>query len=874
MAGEFAAHRSSHWSAIRTPDQRLRVFISSTLEELAVERVAARQAIERMRLTPVMFELGARPHPPRDLYRAYLHQSHIFVGIYGERYGWIAPGEDVSGLEDEYRLARRHPKLLYVKQTGTRREPRLAELLHTIEADATASYRLFATADELGELIENDLALLLTERFEQPAGLAADSLGEPAPTNLPVPRSALVGREEELGTARDLLQHEDVSLVTLTGPGGCGKSRLALEIALGLLGYFEDGVFLVMLEAVRDATKVVPAIADALRIREVPELPQLEALIDQLRDAHTLLVLDNFEHVVEAAPAITTLLERCPRLTALVTSRTPLRVRNERELKIPSLPVPADYGADLQSLSQYAAVTLFIQRARGVRPDFEVTDQNAAAVAEICDRLDGLPLAIELATARLRILSPESLLARMSSRFDVLRGGGRDLPERHRTLRTTIDWSHDLLDEPARRMFRRLSVFAGGSTLEAAETVCQIEQDDDALEVIASLLDSNLLTMTIAAEGDARIGMLDSMRDYAKERLLDSGEADHVRQRHAAFYLALAEQARPHLVGAGSPAWTSRLQAERDNFRLALEWGLEHDVEFGLRLGSSIWRFWEAHNGIVEGHQWLSKLLALPSPPSEARGKALLAAAALACYVAQYESARAYAQEALSIFEALDDERQVATGLNELGVVAMYEGDLASARELLERSLAIKRSLDDDRLTAASVGNVGSVASYAGDYVDAYALHSESLALYERTEDQMGTAIATSNLAHAAMHLGRLDEALERQLESLLTFDAFGDADGSADSLEYLAMLANARGDPCRAARFFGLAAARRDESGTSPALLHRAEVERESTLAQEKLGETYQTEWHAGRAMSVAEAIETARALGTPVDSLQRRRP
>lgn len=845
---------------IRTPDQRLRVFVSSTLEELAAERAAAREAVERLRLTPVLFELGARPHPPRDLYRAYLDQSHVFVGIYGRRYGWIAPGESISGLEDEYRLSGYRPKLIYIKRTPAERDRRLDELLDRIRTDDVASYREFSTADELRELMENDLAVLLTERFEQ---LAAPH--EPAPTNLPVPRNPLVGRDRELAAACDLLQRGDAHLVTLTGPGGCGKSRLGLQVALELLDHFEAGTFLVMLESVRDATMVVPAIAETLGVRETPGRPRLETLSDHLGDSHTLLLLDNFEQVVAAAPTISMLLESCPRLAVLATSRTPLRVRGERELAIPPLATPVAFDADLQSLSQYAAVALFAQRARAVRAGFAVTDENAPAIAEICHRLDGLPLAIELAAARLKILSPEALLARLASRFEVLRGGTRDLPERHRTLRGAIDWSHDLLDEAERRMFRRLAVFAGGSTLEAAEAVCGAEHDLEpgALDVIASLLDSSMLTTSAGDEGDIRIGMLDTIHAYATEQLRESCEMQWIRRNHAEYYCALGEQARPHLVGADEPRWAGRLRAERGNLRLALEWSMEHDVELGLRLGSSLFRFWEAHNQIVEGHDWLTALLARTSAPSAARGAALHAAAALGCYLGEYEAARGYIREALAIFERLDDKRRIATALNELGVLASYEGDFTEAVRLLEESLAIKKELGDERLIANAFVNLGLIAGWEGDHLRSYELHAESLALFERVGERIGVAIATHNLAHAAMHLGRLDEALERQVASLQLFDDIGDADGCAECLEGLAMLANARDDGRRAAQLFGLATVLRKEAGTQSAAAQRAEVERELDITRTRLDQTtFDTEWQAGHELSVADAIELVGVL------------
>jgi predicted ATPase len=580
-----------------------------------------------------------------------------------------------------------------------------------------------------------------------------------------------------------------------------------------------------------------------------------------------LLMLDNFEQVIEAAPAVAMLLERCPRLVMLVTSRTPLHVRSEHELAVTPLPTPgAGQTADLARLSEFAAVALFVQRARGVRPDFTVTSENAPAVAEICHRLDGMPLAIELASARIKILSPEALLARLTNGFEVLRGGGRDLPERHRTLRRTIDWSHNLLDDRGRCMFRQLAVFAGGSTLEAAEAVAgggQYEPEVDALDVIASLLDDNMLTITVTSDGDPRIGMLETMRTYAMERLVESGEADEARRRHAAHYLAMAERAEPELVGAQSSRWASRLSAERDNVRVALEWSEQHDAELGLRLSTAMRRFWEAHNGIVEGYRWFSTLLARPSPPSTVRAAALQAAAALGSFLGKYEQARSFLEESLRIFERSGDQRHVATALNELGVLALYEGDYAAAGRLIDQSLTIKRELGNEWLIANSLANAGLVASADGDHARAYGLHAESLTLYERAEDEMGVAIAAGNLAQAAMYLGRLDESLDRQLQCLRMMDDIGDAEGSAESLERLAMLADAHEDWHRAARLLGLAAVLRDQAGTTPPQFDRVEAEGAAVTTRGRLGEAaFDAALGSGREMSVDEAIEMAAAL------------
>src|SRR6266571_7374634 len=460
--------------AIRTPDQRVRVFVSSTLDELAPERAAAREAITQLRLTPILFELGARPYPPRELYRAYLAQSDIFIGLYWQRYGWVAPGMQVSGLEDEYQLSSGKPKLIYIKTPAPEREQDLHTLLDRIRTEDTASYQKFATAEELRERIANDLALLLTERFTSPPQTVAPARLAP----LPVPRRRLIDRDQELAQAQALLQQEDVGLVTLIGPGGVGKTRLAVQVAADLVPQFTDGVAFISLASLKDPTLVVPTVARALGVSQTGDDSLDEQLLEYLQPRDVLLVLDNAEQLVSAAPLAAQALELAPRLKLLVTSREPLRVRDEQIVPVPplALPDPA-HIPDIAHLVQVPAVALFVERAREVKPDFALTSENAATIVEICQRLDGLPLALELAAAPLSLLSPAALLARLERRLPLLTRGARDLPERQQTLRSTIAWSYDLLVEGEQQLFRLLSVFAGGFTLEAAQAVCLPDAD-------------------------------------------------------------------------------------------------------------------------------------------------------------------------------------------------------------------------------------------------------------------------------------------------------------------------------------------------------------------------------------------------------------
>src|SRR6266566_5037010 len=564
---------------IRTPDQRVRVFVSSTLDELAPERAAAREAISQLRLIPVLFESGARPYPPRELYRAYLAQSDIFVGLYWQRYGWVAPTMQVSGLEDEYQLAGEQPKLIYIKTPAPAIELRLQTLLDRIRAEDIASYQKFSTPEELRERIANDLAQLLTERFTSPPQTAVHA--RPAP--VPVPRSPLIDRAQEVALVRDLLQREDVGLVTLTGTGGVGKTRLAIQVAADLASRFADGVAFVSLASLTDPELVELTVARALGVSDADGQSIGERLREYLRPRQLLLLLDNAEQVLSAAPLATRLLDAAPRLTLLVTSREPLRVRDERVVPVLPLALPdAESLPDLDTLAQVPAVALFVERVREVKPDFVLTADNAQAIAEICRRLDGLPLALELAAARSTVLPPEALLARLEQRLPLLTRGARDLPQRQQTLRNTIAWSYDLLDESDKALFRRLAVFAGDFTLEAAEAVCVLdaastasssEADDGAvLEQLAQLLDKSLVQPQQDVGGEPRFTMLETIHEYAQEQLVASGEATAVQERHANYFLLVALEADPQMYGQEREVWMERLDREDANLRTTLAW--------------------------------------------------------------------------------------------------------------------------------------------------------------------------------------------------------------------------------------------------------------------------------------------------------------
>src|SRR5215213_4336495 len=433
--------------------------------------------------------------------------------------------------------------------------------------------------------------------------------------NLPLQPTPLIGREKEVSEVCNLLRGHETRLLTLTGPGGTGKTRLALQVAADLLDDFPDGTYFVPLATLTEAELFFSAVAETLGVKETREQPLGESLKDYLGQRRLLLVLDNFEQVLEAAPDVTELLAGAPGLKVLATSRAPLGLYGEHEYAVPPLSVPdVRHLPDLKSLSQYEAVRLFIERAKSAKVDFEVTDDSAPAVAEICVRLDGLPLAIELAAARIKMLPPKAMLQRLSSRLKLLTGGARDLPERQRTLRATIEWSYALLDEGEQVLFGRLAVFSGGRTLEAIEAICDAEGDlpVDVFEGVSSLLDKSLLRQEEGPNGQPRFVMLETVHEFAREKLAESPEADEIKRVHAEYFLILAKEAFPELRGPDQLEWLERLEAEHDNMRAALSWAsVRKEAEVALRLGGALSWFWSVRGYQSEGRRWLEEALAI-----------------------------------------------------------------------------------------------------------------------------------------------------------------------------------------------------------------------------------------------------------------------
>ena len=615
------------------------------------------RAVSALRLTPVMFEAGARPYPPAEVYQAYLTQADVFIGLYWQRYGQLVRGRHISGLEEEFDLSGGLPRLLYVKAPAPGREPRLADLLARIEEESSASYRPFRTPAELSRLVRDDLAVLLSDRFAAATGQATAQApaGARSPGRLPVSTTSLLGREQAVDEVAELIERPGVRLVTLTGPGGVGKTRLAVAAGERLRDRFGAGAVFVPLDSVADPALALAAIGRAAGVDLARTGAPVEALAEMFGDGTWLLVLDNLEQVIQAAVDLGELLARCPGMAMLATSRTALGLRAEREYPVPPLPLPADpAGVPPQDLESWPAVALFVDRARAVRPGFALTEANAAAVAEICRRLEGLPLAIELAAARTRLLDPAALLVRLAASLDALGTGAVDLPERQRTLRATVEWSVGLLEDAERSLLEVAAVFAGGWTIQAAAEVASLEEDR-ALELSEALARHSLVYVD-ATELGPRSRMLETVRGFVAERLAARPDADQVARRHADFYRALAEQAdRPLRIG-DQGEWLERLDAEASNLAAAVRWHLVQDPGPLPHLFRVLWLFWALRDLEREAWSWVEQLLpAFGTLDPQAGAELAWAAAAIAIDTGDDAAALAACQRLAPLLAGIGD---------------------------------------------------------------------------------------------------------------------------------------------------------------------------------------------------------------------------
>jgi non-specific serine/threonine protein kinase len=693
----------------------------------------------------------------------------------------------------------------------------------------------------------------------------APRIPERPPHNLPLQLSSFVGRETELAEVKRLL--ENSRLLTLTGSGGCGKTRLALAAAGELAEGFEDGVWMVELASLADPSLVPRSVASTLGVREQPGRSLTETLSDHLGTKKVLLVLDNCEHLVEACASLAeALLHSCPELRILATSRETLGITGEVAWLVPSLSLPDLRRLPaVESLPRYESAHLFVERATGVKPTFAITEQNAPAVAQICYRLDGIPLAIELAAARAKVLSVEQIAERLDDCFRLLSAGSRTAMPRHRTLHATMDWSHELLSLEERALFRRLSVFSGGFTLEAAEPVCAGEEleRDEVLDLLSHLVDKSLVTAREEG-GEARYRLLETVRQYAMEKLSESGKAERFRERHAEYYLALAEEAEPELKGERQLAWLERFEREHDNLRAAISWSLHRsNLQDAARLGWALWLFWWIHGHFAEGRRSMEQALSAEGSlamPAAARAQTLFVAGTMACGQGDHQSAEPLLEESVALFRELGDRRGVAYALGSAAVLAItqeqYERGIVYSEEATDLFLEV-----GDKWGAAPMLGCSAVAWLnRGDHGRAKSLAERGLALCRETGDKHGTSIALCTLAGVAQAERDHERARALFEEGLAVSAALGNEADIVHCLEGLASVAGAEGLVVRAAHLWGAAEALLEKIEAVYAYvpdrsLHRSQVAARSLIEKA----AWEAAWAEGRTMTPEQAIEYA---------------
>ena len=748
--------------------------------------------------------------------------------------------------------------------------------------------------------LARDLAAVRDRLADSPAGPS-----EPRPNNLPLQRTAFIGREHEETALRHLLGREDARLVTLTGPGGIGKTRLALQVAKEVANQFPGGVCFVPLSSVSDHSLIASPIAQAFGVRETGNQSPQESLKEYMSglDQPTLLLLDNFEHLVAAASFVAQLLTIGPKLKVVVTSQAPLHVYGEQEFPVPPLALPDPKSIPpLEVLSGLPAIELFVERARAVKHEFALTKENAPAVAAICARLDGLPLAIELAAARIKLLSPSAMLARLEGRLNLLTGGARDLPSRQQTLRGTVDWSYGLLNAAEQTLFRRLSVFAGGCTLEAVEAVCDTKGDLglDVLDGMASMVDKSLVQQVEQADTEARFRMLSTLREYALERLAESNDESATRRAHAAYFLVLAEEGAEDI--AAHPEWLDRFEVEHDNFRIALDYLIKTgDADWGLRIGAALFRFWETREHLTEGRDAIARILALEGVAVRPKLHARLrfAAGVLASEQGDYGPAQRMFEDSLETCIELNDNRGVAVALNALAVITRDRGEIAAASTLFERCVAIWKDLGDPADFARALSNLASVMKLQGEYERAFSLYQEcltifrqvgdvagaawtlnyqgdvareqadfvaarsfceeSLSEFRRLRDRWGIASTLSDLASLSCDQGNNSEARRLYGESIKVFQELGHKRGIARALECLAVSAAAQSNAELSLHLAGAAAALRQRLGAPLTPAGQPRLEKALEFARRTLGNTAGTAWMEGWAMPIEQAVHEA---------------
>jgi predicted ATPase/class 3 adenylate cyclase len=691
-------------------------------------------------------------------------------------------------------------------------------------------------------------------------------------TNLPPQLTSFVGRRLQIDSIKEHLA--GTRLLTLTGPGGTGKTRLSIQVASEVLEDFEDGAFFVALAPITDPELVIPTIAQTLGLREEAHRPTIETVGEFLEDKHLLLVLDNFEQVIGATPKIGELLARAEGFKVLATSREALGLHGEQEYLVPPLGLPdVEHLPPLDALSQYEAVALFIDRAGAVKPGFAVTNENAPAIAEICARLDGLPLAIELAAARVKVLAPAAILKRLGHSLSLLGGGARDLPTRQQTLRGAIDWSYELLEEQERTLFARLSVFVGGFSLEAAEAVCNPDGDPavDTLEGVASLTNKSLVRQMDSPGGESRFFMLETIREYASERLAQSPDAERIGARHAGFFLAMAERAEPALLGSEQAVWLDSLEQEHDNLRAAITWASQGDVETALLLCGALWRFWQIRGHLREAAMRFGSVLDLPlsSEHVRARAKALEGGGGIAYWMADWDAAEKYYGECVDLQKELGDTAGLAEALYNLSFVFALppppRRDLDRSLELNAEALELYQEVGDRRGEAKVLWHSSNAQLIRNEWEQCLENAEKALEIFRQFDDQFSIGWALHSIGVAWIGLGDLDEAENALSESLGLFRAAADLTGIALLVNDFSILAMARDDLERSVRLHAAALEIERQAGQGLVTNYEGYVPWNPESSRERLGdEAYESLWAEGDAMSVDEAV----AYAIPPDS------
>ena len=842
-----------------TATRTVRVHLSIDDAELALEARAVRQALAPLRA---------------DLDVPDVRGADIFVGVYGDRYGEIDLDRGVSRLEADYLAAGRRPRLVYVMPGSDQRDDHLALLLKRIQADDLTSYRRVADAGELARLVADDVSMVLTEAFtgavggRGDAGIPTQSVppavegGTPRPgprARIPAPWHRIVGRDREVQEVCTLItQH--ARLVTVTGPGGIGKSRLAIEVATCSEHAFRDGAWFVDLAGVRDPALVAPTVAHALGVRESAGALPVQSLKSYLASMEALILLDSFENVTTAAPLVLDMLANAPGVRFFVTSRSVLRVRGEQEYPLPPLGTPDAGDTDP---AHSPALELFLERAAAANPHRVLSDEDRAAAAEICRRLDGVPLSLELAAARTRLLPPTALLGRLAHALDVLGDGPLDLPERQRALRTTLDWDHALLSEEEQVVFRRLSVFPRDFTLWGAEAAVD-EPGLDVLDLLDSLVGKSLVrtTATEPVTGQPAFVMLSTIREYAHEHLESAGEADDVHARHAHGVLRVVERAARN-GPAELEGWLVLLEHHHDDIRVALDWAdRSRDVDTLLRLCAALGPFWRSHCHFSEGRRWLDRALALSAGQrSDLRSDLLNGAAYLSRARGDYDVAESQYRESLAIREELGDAAAISASLRFLGNVAFDRGDVVSAEDWWRRSLAALDGVDDVVRRASVLNNLGVAAHHRGAEREAIALYDEVQTLAQQMGSVELLARARMNTATALLGLGELDRAARVARDAVAGYAELDDTWDLVDAVDVLASALGLAGRTTEAGWLYGGAAGLRTALDVRrPLTEERAHV---ATVAQVRAIDegAFDAAYAEGSCASLDQIVERARS-------------